>query len=80
MQHYYEALKNARTNPKVTWNLKMQLVPGKSKQNKCNTQNPTISEHTFNNFLATAGEKTYNDMKQRHQTKEFNVQSSLMQT
>ena len=68
VQHYHEALNNAKKNPKDTWNLLRQLVPGKSKQNKCNFQNPTISASTFNNFLATAGEKTYNDMKQRHQT------------
>ena len=75
MQHYHEALNNARKNPKDTWNLLRQLVPGKSKQNKCNFQNPTISATTFNNFFATAGEKTYNDMKQRHQTNGFDVQA-----
>ena len=31
MQHYHEALKNARTNPKDTWNLLKQLDPEKSK-------------------------------------------------
>ena len=42
MQHYHEALNNAR---KIldTWNLLRQLVPVKLKQNKCNFQNPTIS-------------------------------------
>ena len=30
-------------NPKDTWNLLRQLVPGKSKHNKCNFQNPPIS-------------------------------------
>ena len=68
MLHYHEALNNARKNPKDTWNLLRQLVPGKSKQNKCNFENPTRSASTFNTFFATAGEKTYNDMKQRHQT------------
>ena len=63
MQHYHEALNNARKNPKDTWNLLGQLVPGKSKQNKCNFQNPTISATIFNNFFATAEEKTYNDVK-----------------
>ena len=53
MQHYHEALNNARKNPKDTWNLLRQLVPGKSKQNKCNFQNPTINASTFN-FFATA--------------------------
>ena len=48
-----------KKNPKGTWNLLRQLVPGKSKQNKFNFQNPTISASTFNNFFATAGEKTY---------------------
>ena len=67
MQHYHEALKNARTNPKDTWNLLRQLVPGKSKQKKCNFQNPNRSASTFNNFFATAGEKTYNDVKHRNQ-------------
>ena len=67
MQHYHEALNNAKKIPKDIWNLLRQLVPGKSKQNKCNFQNPTISASTFNNFFATAGEKTYNDVKQRHQ-------------
>ena len=101
-----------------------KLVPGKSKQNKCNFQkftigptcfhvqsfrnkkmilytfcrqitlycialtncgnkcfqclfffNPTRSAGTFNNFFATAGEKTYNDVKQRHQTNGFDVQA-----
>ena len=65
MQHYHEALNNAKKNPKDTWNLPRQLIPGKSKQNKCNFQNPTRSMSTFNNFFATAGEKTYNDLKQR---------------
>ena len=64
MQHYHEALNNARKNHKDTWNLLRQLVPGKSKQNECNFQNPTISASTFNNFFATAGEKTYNEVKQ----------------
>ena len=73
LQHYHEALNNARKNPKDTWNLLRQLVPGKSKQTKCNFQNPTISESTINNFYATAGEKTYNDVKQRHQTNGFDV-------
>ena len=68
MQHYHEALKNARINPEDTWHLIRQLVPGKSKQNKCNFQNPTISASTFNNFFETAGEKTYNDVKQRNHT------------
>ena len=71
MQHYHEALNNARKNPKETWNLLRQLVPGKSKQNKCNFQDPTISASTFKNFFATAGEKTYNDVKQKHQTNGF---------
>ena len=68
MQHYNEALNNARRNPKETWNLLRQLVPGKLKQTKCNFLNPTIIASTFNNFFATAGKKTYNDVKQRHQT------------
>ena len=63
MQHYHEALNNARKNPKETWNLLRELVPGKSKKPKCNFQNPTISASTFSNSFATAGEKTYNDMK-----------------
>ena len=42
MQSYHEALKNARTNTKAAWNLRKQLVLGKSKQNKCNFQNPKI--------------------------------------
>ena len=76
MQHYHEALKNARSNHKETWNLLRKLVPGKSKQNKCNFQNPTISASTFNNFFfAAAGEKTYNDVKQRHQTNGVDVQA-----
>ena len=49
LQHYHEALNNARKNPKDSWNLIRQLAPGKSKQNKCNFQNPTISASTFNN-------------------------------
>ena len=39
-QHYHEVLKNARTNPKDTWNLLRQLVPWKSKQNKYNFRTP----------------------------------------
>ena len=73
IQHYHEALNNARKNPKDTWNLLRQLVPGKAKQNKCNFQNPARSPSTFNNFSATAGEKMYNDVKQRHQTNGFYV-------
>ena len=76
MQHYHEALKNARTNPKDTWNLLRQLVPGKSKQNKFNFQNPTISASTFNNFFATAArEKTYNEVKQRNLSNVLDVQA-----
>ena len=75
MQHYHEALNNARKNPKDTWNLLRQLVPGKSKQTKCNFQNSTISASTFNNFFATAEEKTYNNVTQRRQTKGFDVQA-----
>ena len=71
MQHYHDALKKARTNPKDTWNLLGQLVLEKSKQNKCNFLNPTISATTFNNFFAAAGEKMYNDMKQRQHTMEL---------
>ena len=51
MQHYHDALKNARANPKDTWNLQRQLVPGKSKQNKPNFQNPTITASIFNNLF-----------------------------
>ena len=80
MQHYYEALNNARKNPKDIWNLLKQLVPEKSKQNKCNFQNPTISASTFNNFFATAGEKTYNDVKQKHQTNGFDMQAKHERT
>ena len=83
MQHYHEALNNARKNPKDTWNLLRQLVPGSktnAKQNKCNFQNPTRSANTFNNFFATAGEKTYNDVKQRHQTNGFDVQAKHERT
>ena len=66
MHHYHEALKNARTNPKDTWDLLRQLVPGKSKQNKCNFQNPTISASTFNNvFCNRKGENV-----QRSETEE----------
>ena len=36
IQHYHEALKNDRTNSKDTWDQLKLLVPGKSKQNKCN--------------------------------------------
>ena len=68
VQHYHEALNNTKKNHKETRTLIRQLVPGKSKQNKCNFQNPTISASTFNNFFATAGEKTYNDVKQRYET------------
>ena len=51
----YHELKNARTNPKDTWNLLRQLVPVKSKQNKCNFQNPAIiSACTFNNFFCNS--------------------------
>ena len=64
MQHYHEALNNAKKNPNDTWDLLWQLVPEKSKQTKCNFQNPTISASTFNNFFATAEEKTYNDVKE----------------
>ena len=65
-------------NLKDTWNepILRQLVPGKSKQNKCNFQNPTTSARTFNNVFATAGDKTYNDVKQSHQTNGFDVQAS----
>ena len=80
MQHYHEALNNARKNPKNTWNLLRQLVPGKSKQNICNFQDPTISASTFNNFFATAGEKTYNDVKQKHQTNGFELQAKHERT
>ena len=52
MQHYHEALNNARKNPKDTWI--RHLVPKKSKQNKCNFQNPTISASTFNNFFCNS--------------------------
>ena len=52
MQHYHEALNNARKNPKDTWNLLRQLVPQKSKRTKCNFQNSTGSASTFNNFFA----------------------------
>ena len=62
-------------NPKDTWNLLRQLVPGKSKQTKCNFENPTRSASTLNNFFATAGEKSYNDVKQRHPTNVFDVQA-----
>ena len=75
IQHYHEALNNARKNPKDTWNLQRQLVPGKSKQSKYNFQNPTISASTFNNFFCNSREKTYNDVKQRHQTNGFDVQA-----
>ena len=54
MQHYHEALNNARKNPIETWNLLRQPVPGKSKQNKCHFQNPTISASTFNNFFCNS--------------------------
>ena len=54
MPHYYEALNNARKNPKDTWTLLRQLVPGKSKQTKCNIQNPIISASTFNNFFCNS--------------------------
>ena len=74
MQHYHEALNNARKNSKNTWNLLRQLVAGKSNQNKCNFQNPTRSASTFNNFFATALEKTYNDVKQRPHTNRFYLQ------
>ena len=80
MQHYHEALNNDKTNPKDTWNLLRQLVPGKSKQNKCNFQNSTISASTFNNFFATAGEKTYNDVRQRHHTNGFDMQAKHERT
>ena len=43
-------------------------------------QNPTISANTFNNFFATAGEKTYNDVKQRHQTNGFDMQAKHERT
>ena len=75
MLHYHEVLNNARKNPKDIWNLLRKLVPGKSKKNKCNFQNPTRSASTFNNFFVTAGEKTYNNMKQRHQTDGFDVRA-----
>ena len=80
MQHYHEALNNARKNPKDTWNHKATIVPGKSKQNKCNFHNPSISASTFNNCFATAGEKTYNDVKQRHQTNGFDMQAKHERT
>ena len=62
-------------NPEDTWILLRKLVPGKSKQNKCNFQNLTVSASTFNDFFATGGEKTYNEMKHRHQTNGFDVQA-----
>ena len=80
MYHYDEALNNARKNPKDTWNLLRQLVKGKSKQNKCNFQDLTISASTFNNFFATAGEKTYNDLKQKLQTNGFEMQAKHERT
>ena len=54
MQHHHEALNNARKNLIKTWNLLRQPVPGKSKQNKCHYQNPTISASTFNNFFCNS--------------------------
>ena len=54
MQHYHEPLNNARKYPKDTWNLLRQLVPGKSKQTKCNLENPTRSASTFNNFFCNS--------------------------
>ena len=77
MQNYHEALNNAITNPKETRYLLKQLVPVKSKQNKCNFQNPTISASTFSNFFATGEEKTYKDVNQRHQTSGFDVHTIL---
>ena len=68
MQHYHEALKNARTNPKDTWHNLRQLVPGKSMQNKCNFQNPTISAsmHLQQLFCNSRGENV-----QRRETEEL---------
>ena len=80
MQHYHEALNNAKKNPKDTCNLLRRLVPEKSKQNKCNFQNRTLSASTFNNFFATGGEKTYNDVKQRHQTNGFDMHAKHERT
>ena len=57
-----------------------QLVPGKSKQTKCDFQHPTISASTFSNFFATAGEKTYNYVKQRHLTNGFDGQARRERT
>ena len=57
MQHYHEALNNARKNHKDTWNRLRQLVPGKSQPNKCNFQDPTISASTFNNFFCNSREE-----------------------
>ena len=54
MRHYHEELKNARANPKETWNLLKRLVPRKTKQIKCNFQNPTICACThLITFFAT---------------------------
>ena len=79
-EFYHESLNNAKKNPKDSWNLLRQLVPGKSKQTKFNFHNPTICASTFNNFFPTAGEKRNNDVEQRHQTNGFDEQASHERT
>ena len=79
MQNYHEAIKNARTNPKDTWQPGTNYKPTSSWKIEAKQmqfpEHRAIGARTFNNFFATAGEKAYNDVKQRNQTNGLDVQA-----
>ena len=57
MQHYHEALNDAIKNPKDTWNLLRQLVPGKSKQKIVISRTPPEVPAHSTTFLQQLGIK-----------------------
>ena len=61
----HKQLKEARSDPKETWNIVKQVVPGKLKstQHNNNFENPQDISEKFNQFFAEVGENTYNEVK-----------------
>ena len=57
LQHYHEALKNARANPKEAWNLLKQLVPGISNKTNAIFSIPPLAQALLITFLQQQGRK-----------------------
>ncbi len=61
---YHAELKEARSNPKETWNIIQKIVPYQPRMKKPQIEHSVPAANSFNQFFASVGETVYKEVRQ----------------